>query len=79
MNQILVTEKLYITTELRRKKNMYKVRFFLSVFLICALLSFYIYKENDRIKSEEVSKTLLESMVAKNNNEETDSCNIRHV
>jgi sortase A len=50
---------------------MYKVRFFLSVFLICALLSFYIYKENDRIKSEEVSKTLLESMVAKNNNEET--------
>lgn len=71
MNQILVTEKLYITPELRRKKNMYKVRFFLSVFLICALLSFYIYKENDRIKSEEVSKTLLESMVTKNNNEET--------
>ena len=71
MNQILVTEKLYITPELRRKKKMYKIRFFLSVFLICALLSFYIYKENDRIKSEEVSKTLLESMVTKNNNEET--------
>lgn len=71
MNQILVTEKLYITPELKRKKKIYKIRFFLSVFLICALLSFYIYKENDRIKSEEVSKTLLESMVAKNNNQET--------
>ena len=28
MNQILVTEKLYITPELKRKKKMYKIRFF---------------------------------------------------
>lgn len=74
MNQILVTERLYITPELRRKKKMYKIRFFLSVFLICALLFFYIYKENDRVKSEEVSKRILESMVvAKDDNEEVDN------
>ncbi len=74
MNQILVTERLYITPELRRKKKMYKIRFFLSVFLICALLLFYIYKENDRVKSEEVSKRILESMVvAKDDNEEADN------
>ena len=74
MNQILVTERLYITPELRRKKKMYKIRFFLSVFFICALLLFYIYKENDRVKSEEVSKRILESMVvAKDDNEEVDN------
>ena len=74
MNQILVTEKLYITPELRRKKKIYKIRFFLSVFLICALLSFYIYKENDRVKSEAVSKRILESMVvAKDDSEEADN------
>ena len=35
MNQILVTEKLYVTPELRRKKKLYKIQFFLSVFLVC--------------------------------------------
>ena len=59
MNQILVTEKLYITPELKRKKNIYKIRFFLSIFLICLLCSYYIYAENDRNKSEEVSKQIL--------------------
>lgn len=74
MNQILVTEKLYITPELRRKKKIYKIRFFLSVFLICSLLSFYIYKENDRVKSEAVSKRILESIVvAKDDSEEADN------
>ena len=34
MNQILVTEKLYITPEIKRKKRMYKIRFFLSVHII---------------------------------------------
>lgn len=28
MNQILVTEKLYITPEIKRKKRLYKIRFF---------------------------------------------------
>ena len=59
LNQILVTEKLYVTPELKRKKKMYKVQFFISVFLICLLSSYYIYAEYDRNKSEEVSQTLL--------------------
>lgn len=59
MNQILVTQKLYITPELRRKKKMYKVQFFLSVLLVCLLFSYYIYAEYDRSKSEEVSKEIL--------------------
>ncbi len=59
MNQILVTEKLYITPEIKRKKILYKVEFFLSVFLICLLFSYYIYAEYDRNKSEQVSREIL--------------------
>ncbi len=62
MNQILITEKLYITPELRRKKKIYKVHFILSIFLVCILCSVYIYAEYDRNKSEEVSQDILESM-----------------
>lgn len=59
MNQILVTEKIYITPELRRKKKLYKLQFFLSVLLVCLLFSYYIYAEYDRSKSEEVSRLIL--------------------
>ena len=59
MNQILVTEKLYVTPELKRKKKLYKVQFFVSVLLVCLLSSYYIYAEYDRNKSEEVSQVLL--------------------
>ena len=59
MNQILVTEKLYITPDLKRKRKLYKIQFFLSVLLICLLSSYYIYAEYDRNKSEEVSQLLL--------------------
>ena len=62
MNQILVTEKLYVTPELKRRKKMYKVQFFLSVFLVFALFSYYIYAEYDRDRSEEVSQEILEGM-----------------
>lgn len=59
MNQILVTKKLYVTPELKRKKKIYKFNFFASVFLIIILISLYIYAEYDRNKSEEISQELL--------------------
>lgn len=62
MNQILVTEKLYVTPELKRKRNFYKFYFFLSVFLICMLFSFYIYAEYDKSKAEETSKEILSDL-----------------
>ena len=60
MNQILVTKKLYITPELKRKKKMYKFDFLISIFLVCILTSLYIYAEYDRNKSEETSQQILE-------------------
>lgn len=62
MNQILTTDKLYITPELKRKKKAYKFNFLFSIFLICILVSLYIYAEYDRNKSEEVSQAILENM-----------------
>ena len=62
MNQILVTKKLYITPELKRKKKIYKFEFFLSVFVLCVLVSAYIYAEYDRNKSEEVSHEILDNL-----------------
>lgn len=75
MNQILVTKKLYITPELKKKKKFYKFEFFLSVFLVVVLLSAYIYAEYDRNKSEQVSQEILANLdmpeedttIAKNN------------
>lgn len=62
MNQILVTEKLYVTPELKRKKRMYKIGFFLSIFAICCLSSICIYAEYDRNKSEGLGQTMIADM-----------------
>lgn len=72
MNQILITEKLYITPELRRKKKIYRLEFFLSVFLVCLLFTYYIYAEYDRTVSEEVSQELLQGFRYKEEAENTD-------
>jgi len=62
MNQILVTEKIYVTPELKRKKKMYKMLFMLSIFLIISLFSVYIYAEFDRKKDESISEDILSFM-----------------
>ena len=59
LNQILVTEKIYVTPELKKKKKIYKIEFFLSIILICLFSSYYIHAAYDRDKSEEVSQIIL--------------------
>ncbi len=59
MNQILVTEKVIVTPEFKKKKKIYKFNFFLSCFLACTLFSCCIYAEYDRNKSEKVSQNIL--------------------
>ena len=62
MNQILTTKKLYVTPELKRKKKIYKVDFIVSVFLVIALISFYLYAAYSRAKDEGVAKDILTSL-----------------
>ena len=64
MNQILVTDKLYITPELKKKKKAYKVSFFLSIFMMIALSCVYIYAEYDKNKTEDLSQDILEKVIA---------------
>lgn len=59
MNQILITKKLYITPELKRKKKIYKFDFFLSIFIICILISVVIYAEYDKNKDQQTSQQIL--------------------
>ena len=59
MNQILVTEKIYVTPELKRKKVIYKIMFIISLFLMISLVSMYIYAEYDKSKEERISGDIL--------------------
>lgn len=67
MNQILISEKLYITPELKRRKRMYKIDFFISIFLVCILFSYYIYAEYDKNKNEAISKEILSNLTFEDN------------
>lgn len=69
MNQILVTEKIYVTPELKRKKKIYKILFILSIFSIISLFTVYIYAEFDRNQEEKISDEILSYMVT--NDDET--------
>lgn len=62
MNQILVSEKIYVTPELKKKKKIYKIDFFISVFLVCILFSYYIYAEYDKNKNESISREILSNL-----------------
>lgn len=67
MNQILISEKVYITPELKKKKKMYKIDFFISVFLVCILFSYYIYAEYDKNKNEAISQEILSNVEFEDN------------
>lgn len=62
MNQILVSQKLYVTPAMKRKKNLFKIEFFLSVFALIGLATYGIYSAYDRNKSEAVSREILAAM-----------------
>lgn len=63
MNQILVTEKLYVTPELKRKKKIYKFNFIISIIVITILISSYIHSEYARNKELEVSEEILAGLI----------------
>lgn len=66
MNQILVTEKLYVTPDMKKKRKWYKVLLCFCAFCVCVLFSYYIYAEYDKNRSEAVSKEILASMQEQN-------------
>lgn len=59
MNQILVTDKLYVTQKLRRKKKIYRVEFFISLILVFVFSGWYIYSQVEQNAYESVSQDIL--------------------
>lgn len=64
MNQLLISGKIYMTPELKKKKVAYKGYLLISVFIVCMLVSYYIYGEYQGIQDEKLAKEILDSIVA---------------
>lgn len=62
MNQILVTERIYVTPRLKRKKKIYKVLFVLSIVVVLGLLAKYLYDDYIERKNVEKSQEILMNM-----------------
>ena len=59
MNQILVTDRLYVTNKLKKKKKMYKMQFIMSVIFVFLFSGWYVYSEVQKNACEAVSQDIL--------------------
>lgn len=59
MNQILVSKKVYVTPELKKKKRLYTIQFIISLCIVIALSSYLGYTEFTQNKAEANSKDLV--------------------
>ena len=66
MNQILVSEKVYVTKEMRRKKRIYKTLYIISVIIVIILSLYYIISERNKIAKEGLSHEILEQIANDN-------------
>ena len=58
MNQILVSDKIYVTKEMKRKKRIYRALYFFSLFVIIILLTYYVLAEKDRNDQEAIGQEI---------------------
>ncbi|MBR2703993.1 MAG: sortase [Clostridia bacterium] len=61
MNQILVTDKLYVTQKLKRKKKIYRAEFIASLLLVFIFSGWFVYSKYEQNKSEAKSQEILEN------------------
>lgn len=72
MNQILVTDKLYVTQKLKKKKKIYRIEFIASLVLLFVFSGWYIYSEVEKSAYESVSQDILNDIsISDNVNDET--------
>lgn len=62
MNQILVTQRVIVTPEFKRKKKIYKINFIISLVVMFSLCSYYIYAEWDKSQNEKISQQILQGL-----------------
>lgn len=61
MNQILVTDKLYVTQKLKRKKKIYRVEFIASLILVFIFSGWFLHSKFEQNVSEAVSQEILDN------------------
>lgn len=66
MNQILVSEKIYVTKEMKKKRKIYKTTFILCLILVIILTGYYVFAEYDKSKKEQISREILGQMTGDN-------------
>ena len=71
MNQILITQKIYVTPKLKKKKKMYMIKFMITIFLLIILGAVYVFGEFKKVKDEEVSQEILEDITYANDEDKT--------
>lgn len=59
MNQILVSEKVYVTPTLKKKKRFYKIQFVLSLLALIILISYVVQRNLTEIKQKTEAQNLL--------------------
>lgn len=59
MNQILVSDKLYVTNKLKKKKKLYKIEFITSLILVIIFSGWCISREVQKNASEAISQDML--------------------
>ena len=63
MNQILVTDKLYVTQELKKKKKLYRLEFLASIILVFVFSGWYMYSKVEQNAKEAVSQEIKDQIV----------------
>ena len=66
MNQILISEKVYVTKEMKKKKKVYKTLYIISVIVVIVLSLYYIISERNKIAKEGLSHEILEQIANDN-------------
>ena len=69
MNQILVSEKVYVTPKLKRKKLFYKFQFIISVIIVIILVIIFVCSEIEKRKNAAISQQILEQMAQYENDD----------
>ncbi len=59
MNQILVTDKMYVTQKLKKKKKLYRIEFIASLLLVFFFTGWFIVSEVEKNAREAVSQDIL--------------------
>lgn len=62
MNQILVSQKVYVTKEMKRKQKIYKFLYVISVMIIIVLSLYYIITERNKAIQEGYSYEIMEQI-----------------